>query len=333
VISPTISVARTYILFLTLSLSTKLSNQQRARNVQTIINEIAERVKAAKASDPRTNPKVNTWNLYKHFGGDLVESVFPEGGGSGVHNNEANSVNSVLDGITIQQIRDHFIRDGPPPPTLVINIKSHELPEPKIRRSYSVRAVRFKHEGEYSTLAKVFQSVTGATNFAIMEDASTLPITEITAVHKDKPLEKYNFYLIKSIENEADSANKATSFKPDTENVKKYFLKDSGAENVYPAFDEGGTSGNNMAVYTGIKFSSRRNRDGEIDGTYTLGDGNKVEISNLAESSKIIKVANKVMETYIDNYTEYKSNPNIKQKVCLHFPIKKFGDWCQTSAF
>jgi hypothetical protein len=155
-------------------------------------------------------------------------------------------------------------------------------------------------------------------------------MSEITTIERfsDPQRGERTFYVIKSTENESDSANKVTSYSTDTDNVNKIFLKDTDTVNIYPSFGPG-ELGNNAAVYTDIKFRAQRNENGEIDGTYTLANGSEVEIPNLSESSKIAKTALKVMETYIDNYAEYARGKDVKQKVCLYFPVKKFGDWCQ----
>ena len=319
-----------YSLLNEVSLSTKLSNVQRAKNVANIINEIAGRVTTAKKAGTRTT--VNTWNLYQHFGKDIQDTVFPRGK-TGDKSDEVGSVNQILNRTTMQAIKDHFIRDTKPDP-MSIDIQSHENPS-RINRKYTVTAVRFKfgkRPEQNRTISEVFNEITGGkTEFAIMEDASTIPMSEITTIERfsDPQKDKRTFYVIKSTENESDSANKVTSYSTDTENVNKIFLKDTDTVNIYPSFNAEGVLGNNAAVYTDVNFRAQRNENGEIDGTYTLADGSEVEIPNLSESSKIAKTAVKVMETYIDNYAEYARGENVKRKVCLYFPVKKFGDWCQ----
>lgn len=319
-----------YSLLNNVSLSTKLSNEQRARIVGKIIDEIAKKVKTV----PRA--KSATWNLYNHFHDDLRETVFPGGVRNEILYHEAPSVDSVLRGVTLQQIKNHFfptigkgvtalrtIRD--------INIKSHE--DGQVNRSYTVNAVKFKYGNapQYNrTLSEVFRELTSVDKVGIMEDASTIPMSELSTVERfdDAQTAKFTYYIIKSVENESDSANKVNAYWGDTDKVRKIFLKDADSGNTYPSFSGG--VGNNAAVYTYLKFNTWRNKNGEIDGTYHLPTDEKVEIYNLSESSKIAKTALKVMETYIDNYNDYAAGSKAaKLKTCLYFPVKKFGDWCQ----
>jgi hypothetical protein len=319
-----------YSLLNNVSLSTKLSNEQRARIVGKIIDEIAKKVKTV----PRA--KSATWNLYNHFHDDLRAAVFPGGVRNEILYHEAPSVDSVLNGVTLQQIKNHFfptigkgvtalltIRD--------IKIKSHEAGQ--VNRSYTVNAVKFKYgnASQYNrTLSEVFRELTGVDKVGIMEDASTIPMSELSTVERfdDAQTADFTYYIIKSIENESDSANKVNAYWGDTDKVKKRFLKDADSGNTYPSFSDG--VGNNAAVYTNLKFNTWRNKNGEIDGTYHFPTDEKVEIYNLSESSKIAKTALKVIETYIDNYNDYAAgSPTAKLKTCLYFPVKKFGDWCQ----
>lgn len=319
-----------YSLLNNVSLSTKLSNEQRARIVGKIIDDIAKKVKTT----PRA--KSATWNLYNHFHNDLREAVFPGGVRNEILYHEAPSVDSVLRGVTLQQIKNHFfptigkgvtalrtIRD--------IKIKSHE--DGQVNRSYTVNAVKFKYGNapQYNrTLSEVFRELTSVDKVGIMEDASTIPMSELSTVERfdDAQTAKFTYYIIKSVENESDSANKVNAYWGDTDKVRKIFLKDADSGNTYPSFSGG--VGNNAAVYTNLKFNTWRNKNGEIDGTYHLPRDEKVEIYNLSESSKIAKTALKVMETYIDNYNDYAAGLNAaKLKTCLYFPVKKFGDWCQ----
>jgi hypothetical protein len=319
-----------YSLLNNVSLSTKLSNEQRARIVGKIIDEIAKKVKTT----PRA--KSATWNLYNHFHDDLREAVFPGGIRNEILYHEAPSVDSVLNGVTLQQIKNHFfptigkgvtalrtIRD--------IKIKSHEAGQ--VNRSYTVNAVKFKYgnASQYNrTLSEVFRELTGVNKVGIMEDASTIPMSELSTVERfdDAQTADFTYYIIKSVENESDSANKVNKYWGDTDKVKKIFLKDADSGNTYPSFSDG--VGNNAAVYTNLKFNTWRNKNGEIDGTYHFPTDEKVEIYNLSESSKIAKTALKVIETYIDNYNDYAAgSPTAKLKTCLYFPVKKFGDWCQ----
>ena len=319
-----------YSLLNNVSLSTKLSNEQRARIVGKIIDEIAKKVKTV----PRA--KSVTWNLYNHFHDDLREVVFPGGVRNEILYHEAPSVDSVLRGVTLQQIKNHFfptigkgvtalrtIRD--------IKIKSHE--DGQVNRSYTVNAVKFKYGNapQYNrTLSEVFRELTSVDKVGIMEDASTIPMSELSTVERfdDAQTAKFTYYIIKSVENESDSANKVNAYWGDTDKVRKIFLKDADSGNTYPSFSGG--VGNNAAVYTHLKFNTWRNKNGEIDGTYHLPTDEKVEIYNLSESSKIAKTALKVMETYIDNYNDYAAGSKAaKLKTCLYFPVKKFGDWCQ----
>jgi len=328
-----------YSLLNNVSLSTKLSNEQRARIVGKIIDEIAKKVKTVGRA------KSVTWNLYNHFHDDLRKTVFP---GGGVINeilyHEAPSVDSVLSGVTLQQIKNHFFpTTGKEVAALRtindIKIKSHE--DGKVNRLYSVNAVKFKYGNapEYNrTLSEVFRELTKVDKVGIMEDASTIPMSELSTLERfdDAQTADFRYYIIKSVENDSDSANKVTAYWNDTDKVKKRFLKDADSGNTYPSFSGG--VGNNAAVYTNLKFNTWRNKNGEIDGTYHLPRDEKVEIYNLSESSKIAKTALKVMETYIDNYDDYSKNTTAaeklksqaaKLKTCLYFPVKKFGDWCQ----
>ena len=319
-----------YSLLNNVSLSTKLSNEQRARIVGKIIDEIAKKVKTV----PRA--KSATWNLYNHFHNDLREAVFPGGVRNEVLYHEAPSVDSVLRGVTLQQIKNHFFPTigkgiAALPTIRDIKIKSHE--DGQVNRSYTVNAVKFKYGNapQYNrTLSEVFRELTRVDKVGIMEDASTIPMSELSTVERfsDAQTDKFTYYIIKSIENESDSANKVNAYWGDTDKVSKIFLKDADSGNTYPSFSGG--VGNNAAVYTHLKFNTWRNKNGEIDGTYHLSADEKVEIYNLSESSKIAKTALKVMETYIDNYNDYaaKSKAAIL-KTCLYFPVKKFGDWCQ----
>lgn len=319
-----------YSLLNNVSLSTKLSNEQRARIVGRIIDEIAKKVKTV----PRA--KSATWNLYNHFHDDLRATVFPGGVRNEVLYHEAPSVDSVLRGVTLQQIKNHFFptigKGITALPTINdIKIKSHEPGQ--VNRSYTVNAVKFKYGNapHYNrTLSEVFRELTGVDKVGIMEDASTIPMSELSTVERfdDAQTADFRYYIIKSVENESDSANKVNAYWSDTDKVKKRFLKDADSGNTYPSFSGG--VGNNAAVYTNLKFNTWRNKNGEIDGTYHLPRDEKVEIYNLSESSKIAKTALKVMETYIDNYNEYAAgSQTAKLKTCLYFPVKKFGDWCQ----
>jgi len=319
-----------YSLLNNVSLSTKLSNEQRARIVGKIIDEIAKKVRTA----PRA--KSATWNLYNHFHNDLRETVFPGGVKNEILYHEAPSVDSVLRGVTLQQIKNHFfptIGKGVTALSTIrdIKIKSHE--NGQVNRSYTVNAVKFKYGNapQYNrTLSEVFRELTSVDKVGIMEDASTIPMSELSTVERfdDAQTANFTYYIIKSVENESDSANKVNAYWGDTDKVKKIFLKDADSGNTYPSFSGG--VGNNAAVYTNLKFNTWRNKNGEIDGTYHLPRDEKVEIYNLSESSKIAKTALKVMETYIDNYNDYAAGLNAaKLKTCLYFPVKKFGDWCQ----
>ena len=324
-----------YSLLNNVSLSTKLSNAQRAAIVAKIIVDIANKVKEENKNN-KSRAKSATWNLYDHFHNDLRATVFPEGIKKETRYNEIGSVDSVLNGTTLQQIKNHFFPTigkgiAALPTIRDIKIKSHEPGQ--VNRSYTVNAVKFKYGNapQYNrTLSEVFRELTGVNKVGIMEDASTIPMSELSTVERfdDAQTANFTYYIIKSIENESDSANKVNAYWDDTDKVRKIFLKDADSGNTYPSFSGG--VGNNAAVYTHLKFNTWRNKNGEIDGTYHLPDDEKVEIYNLSESSKIAKTALKVMETYIDNYNDYaaKSKAAIL-KTCLYFPVKKFGDWCQ----
>ena len=324
-----------YSLLNNVSLSTKLSNAQRAAIVAKIIVDIANKVKEENKNN-KGRAKSVTWNLYDHFHNDLRATVFPEGIKKETRYNEIGSVDSVLNGTTLQQIKNHFFQTIGKGITALptinnIKIKSHEPGQ--VNRSYTVNAVKFKYGNapQYNrTLSEVFRELTGVNKVGIMEDASTIPMSELSTVERfdDAQTANFTYYIIKSIENESDSANKVNAYWGDTDKVIKIFLKDADSGNTYPSFSGG--VGNNAAVYTHLKFNTWRNKNGEIDGTYHLPTDEKVEIYNLSESSKIAKTALKVMETYIDNYDDYaaKSKDAIL-KTCLYFPVKKFGDWCQ----
>ena len=283
--------------------------------------------------DKKISKKSNrTWTLYDEFREKMI-SYFPAADYQRAANlsgiSEIDTLTEII-GRDMKRLRTEITTGGEH------SIKGHTFNiNATIRRRYDINAVLFKDAASRKfSIPNVLNKVTGKSDIAIIEDASTLPMSELTFEQPGDSIAELplmNFYIIQSIENDSDSAfkTKEETYKPDTATIKKHFLKEAEqTSSVYSAFPGEDNTAN---VYTKYTFETTRDPSTtKIDGKFIIDD-KSFEISDLGTMSQILNVSRKIVRLYIENYKDIKkAGNNIKKDELLsHFIIKKFGDWCQ----
>ena len=319
----------------TVPLDTKISYAQRGFNINFIRQEISAKIIAYNKGKSKAHHKrVDNWTLYDQFRDEMIGYLPPYPGlpasiaaaraaGTTIAKDEDTLVDEIFSDTTMERIKQ-TVTTASDPYTIHVGRAA-------FTRTYNVTGSMYYNRGTKYTLANVFNTVTsGKTVIGILEDASKLPISELTVVNAANPLRDgltMNFNILQSIENDSDPANKTSNYKPDTALLHKFFLKDIGATNVYPEFSIDNPS-ENTNVYTRFMFETRRNNQDMVDGTFTI-DGDKITIPDLGDASQISKASSKILELYVEKYARGGMSATNKNIMLSYFNIKKFGDWCQ----
>ena len=184
-------------------------------------------------------------------------------------------------------------------------------------------------------IAGAFAAVTpGVKKFVLIIDAFGLPLKKLkNNISNWLPAnydsrQEYEFYIIESIENEADSATKLSEFDKAPSNIKIFYLRDDAArESIYPPANNP-VYNMNRSLYTNNTLITSRAPDGTISASVTLPNNTTFVHKNVGDASEVTEVAIKACEIFM-KYNCAITTEAQAQELSQHFLLKRAGDWCQ----
>lgn len=214
-------------------------------------------------------------------------------------------------------------------------------------KQYNIRGALVKRGDIYytiPTILTVLSNTQTTKTFILMIDASYLNITRLKIILHETYGEidnsiAYKFYIIDSLENEFDSANKINKFQnaklPEKNigNIEIFFLKDINMSVDYTNYSKSGFN-SNLAI-NGL-LSITRSTDNLIDAIYTLDNNPQQNFLNVNQISPIYKSSKLAIQDFIASSFRFRNTGKALDKMPIHesiltyFILKRAGDWCQT---
>jgi hypothetical protein len=177
--------------------------------------------------------------------------------------------------------------------------------------------------GEHTeyTLASVFAKLTPTRKIALLIDSSCISFTSLlikkALEHEEytKTEDRFEFYIIHSVECDADPALKVNSLDlpGDTGRVSVFFLRDDGASVTYT------NEGAGANLFSTMEYTLTRGANGDVDATIRSADGSLYIYEDVKRVASVRTASTEIMKGYIK-----------QGSVASHYTIlKRNGDWCQ----
>jgi hypothetical protein len=268
---------------------------------------------------------------------DKIDKILPAGAYAPLPGDENAATESV--GLRLVALRQELTEKPGPDiyPLNAGNLVQINGNNGNITHSYSINACSTKFRSRPFTIATAFSLVAPAEapvrNFVIIIDATFVSMSKLQEIYERPPPPgvTYNFFLINSLENESDPAEKLENIKgAGVPNINIFYLKDYGYTANYPAFmtSEIDQMSN---LFTTLSLKSYRNGDGLISVDITRTDGTTITINNVGDASEINRATffalKKCVEVGWNGVTDLP--PTVWEEILLYFLLKRAGDWCQ----